>query len=1312
MGKSVAQLANDYIKGLQAVGSGRKLTKKQVLGINLEGYKSTDYGPPGEIEQHSDYGIGSRILDVVTRPVNAVAAFDRAVTRNVNVALGHTDKETLNPFGEAFGQLSRGIEDEAITYKDAIKEGIPEPVQDVLSKRYLFGGDDENHIGGNLLEVYSGSAGLVGDVVADPINLIGAPVGKLGTAIRGATKSGKAAKAAEESANAPVTEVVGESYPQQYFKEIVDADDLAKYKIAEGPAPEPVPTPVDNARVIADAVQEQAATPPTKLVGNAPRKAGEQVILDNATMGQWAQSFTSKAAAKINAAERTKVKPPTWLKEVNPDEYAASMRYALDNTRLSATDLARDFAISYKTALRHMNLLQKDGIIESSRDAAKRLGLKNARDYGHNVLRSDEPQDLLINRIPATDETRAAAMFDDVVPATRAKFDELAAQGHKPEVIASDGRKYTLSTADIFEALPRKIVEDYNFGGLGNKGAGNLYPSQWHAGAAEALRMSELGVDPVQSTQAIAAAMKKALRGNAQRSATIQVESVAQALADNVPALASKLTENIKNWSAKDLADAEAIAKTKVDDIQDAFQKGTTADAVEAIANVGNDVSKLAREAGASDDAAVSAVQQVGPMVAKIADETDIAAARAVKASETVRTREGWTPQADKKIFQRQGRIYVLVEHNAEQLAREAGLPTLFIGDKPEFVMNSFLDKLMNPVRNAFVSGYHTGGLGTELRVATGKAEHAQSVFRHNLNDIAKTHGENVITAWNAFRRHEIPPVGTPAHLAYADLMPILDKTVLNGLRGRLFRNGASLEQINSALKEVGFSHTFKKEGTSVSVPEQIQSWDIKDPLPALEQINKAALLIETRMTVGVSASRFGSSVPKPGYVKLQAKELSKIGPYVDTGLFYPKEAGQFIQQLDELARASTSFRGQKGGIAWFANNIIDPIMQIWKPFMTILRPGHLIRNLWSDIMIASFNGVMSIRPYRIAAKTLKAAGQFTKQADGSLIRDGMQGLEKLEDGIINGADTAFLYKGKPVSFQGLYKMAHDEGLLQSWHMTEDIQEKASKLSDRLLATKWMKTMGKANEIQGQFGRIAHFQYLLEKKGMSIADAGIQVRRHHPDVKGLTPFEQKYLRRIFPFYSWFRQAMPVVMSTMLSKPGRITGLFKAEYAAAEVMGVDPDSFVDPFPDDKLYPSFIRDNITGPIFGDYSLNLGMPQEALLGDTLNGSPARNIAGMVNPIFKLPYEVAARERLDTGAGISDMSDFIDSQIPIVNQVANISGHSVVGLGAEQRAVEIGDKSRVFNTQLVNFLTGLGLMDTRKDSYQNIALKEKGLQ
>jgi len=208
----------------------------------------------------------------------------------------------------------------------------------------------------------------------------------------------------------------------------------------------------------------------------------------------------------------------------------------------------------------------------------------------------------------------------------------------------------------------------------------------------------------------------------------------------------------------------------------------------------------------------------------------------------------------------------------------------------------------------------------------------------------------------------------------------------------------------------------------------------------------------------------------------------------------------------------------------------------------------------------------------------------------------------------------------------------------------------------------------------------------------------------------LTPFETKYLRRLFPFYSWFRQSAPVVLGTMVSKPGRVTGLFKAEQNAAIAMGLNPESISDPFPDDKLFPSFISDNIVGPIVGNYGINIGSPQEGILGDTLNGNIGRNLAGMLNPVLKAPVDLVTRTNLGTGGHIADVSDYVDQQLPILNQVSTISGQSASsGFMDPQRAVEIGDKNRFFNEQMANFLTGLGIQNYGKPSYKVIAGKER---
>jgi hypothetical protein len=232
--------------------------------------------------------------------------------------------------------------------------------------------------------------------------------------------------------------------------------------------------------------------------------------------------------------------------------------------------------------------------------------------------------------------------------------------------------------------------------------------------------------------------------------------------------------------------------------------------------------------------------------------------------------------------------------------------------------------------------------------------------------------------------------------------------------------------------------------------------------------------------------------------------------------------------------------------------------------------------------------------------------------------------------------------------------------------------------------------------------------------------AAAQVKKFHPDVHGLTRFERKNMRRLIPFYSWIKQAAPVVMNTLLTKPSRLTIVNKAQYNMAVASGLNPDSISDPFPPGKLYPKFVTDHLTGPWFSDITMNLGSPQEGILGDTLNGSPWRNIANMVNPVFKAPLDIATSTNIGTGAKIQDIGEYIDQQIPGVNQVAAISGWSPTGTVANivqgfpngsfldpQRAVQRNEKNHFLNLSLANFLTGLGIDYTDKQSYQNIARK-----
>src|SRR5690606_30667674 len=91
--------------------------------------------------------------------------------------------------------------------------------------------------------------------------------------------------------------------------------------------------------------------------------------------------------------------------------------------------------------------------------------------------------------------------------------------------------------------------------------------------------------------------------------------------------------------------------------------------------------------------------------------------------------------------------------------------------------------------------------------------------------------------------------------------------------------------------------------------------------------------------------------------------------------------------------------------------------------------------------------------------------------------------------------------------------------------------------------------------------------------------------KYHPDASMLTSTEAK-IRLAIPFYTWFAKMMPALVESMVMHPGRLALVPKTNYAVQQAMGIGPESMMDPFPDDQLFPSFIKSNPLGP-----QLNLG-------------------------------------------------------------------------------------------------------------------------
>jgi hypothetical protein len=493
---------------------------------------------------------------------------------------------------------------------------------------------------------------------------------------------------------------------------------------------------------------------------------------------------------------------------------------------------------------------------------------------------------------------------------------------------------------------------------------------------------------------------------------------------------------------------------------------------------------------------------------------------------------------------------------------------------------------------------------------------------------------------------------------------------------------------------------------------ESWRAWDVDNPLDFLGRMYGAVLKVNTDISVAQS------------FVKMADKQ--GLMSYLPHEAFFDKAVLGEMHRLDEISRMTRNIDGEVG--QWIHRNF-DPMQNAWKYGITLPRPGHHIRNFVGDASMT------------FVAEGLRKAVPSTRDAFKVLaLRNDYEGVDIVRS--LQHMGEEVLPSGGTVLSTGRYgKAANRRGLLPSYHVGEDylddvVQEGGAvkKLTDiaTLRGGKIERGLGAVSEYRDHYARLQHFLQFIykaqEKPGHANMEAMLdaaahQVKKFHPDGSMLSGFEGKYVRRLMPFYSWFRGALPAIIETTLTQPGRVAAFPKVSYNIAVSMGVDPYSLSDPFPEDQLFPSFLTDQLTGPVFEDssgnyFNVNPGVAHVDMF-NTLGPDPLRGVAGMVTPLVRGPAELLSGGQWSTGAPIKDNSDYIDATIPIVNYISNISGTSVTGSvpsllsgqGLDPQAqVAAGNKTGADQlTTLSNWLTGMGVQNVSKPNYINYAEIEK---
>lgn len=974
------------------------------------------------------------------------------------------------------------------------------------------------------------------------------------------------------------------------------------------------------------------------------------------------------------------------------------------------------------------------GTLRTSKTAGEGLGrnLKGFNKFSQYTLHAEIMRHLATEAKSLGNisrEQRMAFMYDNYMRLLKASEDTLISRGVSP-IVGKGDRGLPLSLHDVLDALPRTLVEHRLLDRLRHIPPTNILD------AAGTVAYNIAKGNPIDDSvrRIVETAIMQDVPGNTFKSSVEKGISIGGAKAiysrsdlsrvvDKFIAAGPKLAQSVERNSAR-----ASIAYGKY---VEALRKETIDKLVQDAATYVGDNNKILEIVDNVDSYVENAVRAVDTPVLNGATEQvkseALAALNTVvdvpEVKTAIKEAEGF---ANKGIDPGVSRLT-----NAVKTVEELQLPL-------EYTAN-FYDKLelaqgVALLRNIFP---HIGNaqLRPILLSHESAAKAVATKYSQQLARIAKAYSKSDISeAWkNVQDGIKSADPATSVGRAQIELGQALS-TVFNSNpeRGVISLSGLSIAHVNSKLAHFGVPTKYRLSGeTYKEALSSYTKWeDVTDPLDLLSRVSSGVRLAQADKLVADSIIReFGAKVASTERnVKLINTDRSTIGGLLN-GHYFSKDIANQIRVLDrslkELAKPPST------SAIW---RLYDSAIHSYKAGLTIYVPAHHMRNLFGDIWLSSMDGLFNPSYYKRSAKVL--ASRKTNYRDFN--------PDVFNIGPLSGGDTmvTLRYRGKNVSLSAdnIYRLAVSKGVLSDYTVIEDIGIGASDSVLNSSVSTAIKRISpfkgavhskvtKVSEYREHYARMAHFLYSLEQNknisGKTLQDAiesaaqtaSARVRKWHPDGSDYSSFERDKLRRVILFYSWIRKAIPLVIESAATRPGRFMLYPKAMYNMAESNGIDLHGYADPFPVDQLFPTWMHEQAIGPQMGRSGAYFGMKPGIPGPDVLEqyfSSPlttVRSVASGVTPALKLPWEIATQHSTRTGAPLGDIPSWIIDQLPYGNRINTVAG-SPVGVEAKSNVgynpqLDFLGGATLGSTGIVglNWLSGLGITDMSKPSYQKSA-------
>lgn len=384
-----------------------------------------------------------------------------------------------------------------------------------------------------------------------------------------------------------------------------------------------------------------------------------------------------------------------------------------------------------------------------------------------------------------------------------------------------------------------------------------------------------------------------------------------------------------------------------------------------------------------------------------------------------------------------------------------------------------------------------------------------------------------------------------------------------------------------------------------------------------------------------------------PEAMRLAAEKSGEV-VYLPRHMFSGKPLGTkggtngFFEDFAEMLSWSPQESGR------FTRNFAKIINMI-KYLQTVPNPGFHMRNMMGDIAMGLMDDI-NPSDYAKIIKKYATKGSFEVVPGVTLTWDEMVDL------FHRNADAGF--------FQV------DTGTYNSLTAGSIPKDFSRKMVNKLR---------KASDIREEMGRFVHFATAYQQEARALWKKGTRdldriktlsedaalwrVNAYRFDYGALTPFEQKIKTLAFPFYTYQRKAIPLLLEQMYSNPQFLT-------MANRFMQYNDGSGADAFNSLNI-PQYIRDMgfaITNPTeeptyIGADALNLGSLN--LLASTSPEDFARTALSNLNPLAAAPIELGTNTDLYMNRPLNQgFMEYILNQVPMAGDIQSETGFDIPGI------------------------------------------------